>query len=185
MACISRTERSAEGDHFGWHPSTGPDVDERYGHVFVNNLLTADESYNKPLLNIWQRAMLCDKLTEPQVKELDYNVYVRKSTMQQSPLILWSPVKNEECLVLLDSPASLNKVNNQFEKNSSYFSDYNAQVFRSDKLGNYQLLQSFPGIKSAEPLPGKIKELLGLSENIEPFTPQTGFIGAYPPPGKD
>jgi hypothetical protein len=46
-ASIGRKERSAVGDHFGWHPSTGPDVDERDGHVFVNNLLTAGENYHR------------------------------------------------------------------------------------------------------------------------------------------
>ena len=37
-------------DHFGWHPRTDPGVDEREGHVFVGNLLVADESFHKPLL---------------------------------------------------------------------------------------------------------------------------------------
>ena len=49
-ACVSRSERSAVGDHFGWHPATGPGVDERDGHVFVNNLMTGDDGFNRPLL---------------------------------------------------------------------------------------------------------------------------------------
>ena len=44
-ACFGRDKRSAAGDHFGWHPSTGPDVDQRFGHVFVNNLLTGDAEF--------------------------------------------------------------------------------------------------------------------------------------------
>src|SRR5690606_8397938 len=39
---IDRTPRSAAADHFGWHPATGPDVDERVGHVIANNLLISD-----------------------------------------------------------------------------------------------------------------------------------------------
>ena len=53
-ASFERNERSAVGDHFGWHPRTGPDVDEREGHVFVGNLLVASESFRKPLLRFEQ-----------------------------------------------------------------------------------------------------------------------------------
>ncbi len=37
MAVVGRDARSAQGDHFGWHPSTGPDVDERINHIFVKS----------------------------------------------------------------------------------------------------------------------------------------------------
>jgi hypothetical protein len=47
---FERTERSATGDHFGWHPSTGPGVEQREGHIFLNNLLTATDAYREPLL---------------------------------------------------------------------------------------------------------------------------------------
>lgn len=40
-ARFTRTERSAQGDHFDWHPATGPGVHEREGHIFMNNLLVA------------------------------------------------------------------------------------------------------------------------------------------------
>ena len=43
-ASFERNERSAVGDHFGWHPAPGPDVDKRDGHVFVGNLLVAGET---------------------------------------------------------------------------------------------------------------------------------------------
>jgi hypothetical protein len=46
-ASFERNERSATGDHFGWHPATGPDVDQREGHVFVNNLLVASDAYRE------------------------------------------------------------------------------------------------------------------------------------------
>ncbi|MCB1120656.1 MAG: right-handed parallel beta-helix repeat-containing protein, partial [Verrucomicrobiae bacterium] len=38
-AAFERTPRSAVGDHFDWHPASGPDVDERHGHEFGNNLI--------------------------------------------------------------------------------------------------------------------------------------------------
>ncbi|MCJ7450030.1 MAG: right-handed parallel beta-helix repeat-containing protein [Bacteroidales bacterium] len=78
-ACVSRSERSAVGDRFGWHPATGPDVDKREGHIFVNNLMTGDAGFNRPLLFVWQRSILCEKLTKPQFKQIDYNVYVQSA----------------------------------------------------------------------------------------------------------
>ncbi|MFW6354516.1 MAG: right-handed parallel beta-helix repeat-containing protein, partial [Verrucomicrobiota bacterium] len=47
---LGRTMRSSEaGDHFGWHASAGPGVAERDGHLAVNNLFAADESFTAPL----------------------------------------------------------------------------------------------------------------------------------------
>ena len=60
-ASFERNERSAVGDHFGWHPATGPDVDEREGHVFVDNLLVASEASTRPLLRFEQPPALCGR----------------------------------------------------------------------------------------------------------------------------
>ena len=57
-------ERSAVGDHFGWHPAAGPDVDQRDGHVFVGNLLVADARFPKALLRADQVKLLQGKLTK-------------------------------------------------------------------------------------------------------------------------
>jgi parallel beta-helix repeat protein len=84
-ACVSRSERSAEGDHFGWHPATGPGVDERDGHVFVNNLMTGDDGFNRPLLFVWQRKILCDRLKDPQFALIDHNVYVHNPSGRTLP----------------------------------------------------------------------------------------------------
>jgi parallel beta-helix repeat protein len=96
MVCIARDTRSAQGDHFGWHPSTGPDVDERYGHVFVNNLLTGDATFNRPLLLVWQPAVLCEKLNETPMKQFDNNVFVKQNDSYKT-LAFWSPAKAENC----------------------------------------------------------------------------------------
>ncbi|HPR31426.1 MAG TPA: right-handed parallel beta-helix repeat-containing protein, partial [Prolixibacteraceae bacterium] len=61
IACIGRDQRSAQGDHFGWHPSTGPDVDERDGHIFVNNLLSGDNDFKRPLMFVWQPDVMCEQ----------------------------------------------------------------------------------------------------------------------------
>jgi len=170
-ACIARNERSAVGDHFGWHPSTGPDVNERIGHVFVNNLLTGDENFKRPLLYVWQPAALCGKVNDSQLKQLNNNVYVRGMGTSDNPLVWWSPVQNEKCRLSFNSLEGLQKLHPEFEGNSKYFSNYSGPLFRSSELGNYQLLPAFAGANSGTSLPAEISKLLGQSKK---------YIGAYP-----
>lgn len=170
-ACIGRNERSAAGDHFGWHPSTGPDVDKRDGHVFENNLLTGDENYNRPLLFVWQPAAICEKINNSQLKQIDYNMYVRASNVKE-PLILWSPANNPKCRAELESPEGINKLYPEFSTHSKYFSNYSGPLFKSKELGNYHLMQGFPGANEAAELPNEISKLLNQSK---------WFVGAYPP----
>jgi hypothetical protein len=174
IACIGRTERSAANDHFGWHASTGPDVNERDGHVFVNNLLTGDKNFRRPLLFVWQPAALCERLNKPQVKQLDYNVYVRRSDTSV-PLVFWSPAPDPNCQVAFESLEGLQKLHPEFSAHSRYFANYNGPLFKSPELGNYQLLQAFPGCTAATALPSETGELLGRGKKDAPF------IGAYPP----
>lgn len=171
-ACVSRSERSAVGDHFGWHPATGPDVDKREGHVFMNNLLTADNQMSRPLLFVWQRAMLCDKLTQPQFSQIDYNVYVKNNEGKALPMILWSPAQNDTCIVGYDDVSALNTKHPGFEAHSMIFKNY--LPFRSRELLNFKLLPSFPGSKNAAPLPADISTLLKRPKKSIPY------IGAYP-----
>jgi parallel beta-helix repeat protein len=172
-ASFERTERSAVGDHFGWHASTGPDVDQREGHVFVGNLLVADESYRKPLLRFEQPQALCGRLTRPQVKQLDGNVYVR-SGGGALPLVVWSPATGESCQVELASLEDLQTRQPGFEARGRYLSDYVGALFRSPELRHYELAGPLPGLPPAEPLPVEIRRLLGWKDG-EPRGP-----GAYP-----
>jgi hypothetical protein len=174
-ACIGRTARSAASDPFGWHPSTGPDVDERDGHIFVNNLLTGDKDFNRLLLYVWQPAPLCERVTNPQLKQLDYNVYVRGTNTTDNPIILWSPVKNDNCRLTLNSPEGLQNLHPEFSSHSHYFANYNGPLFKSAELGDYHLLKAFPGSTMATKLPADIKKLLGQSQK------DIRFIGAYTP----
>ncbi len=57
-ATIERNERSNVGDHFGWHITTGPDIDQRQGHCFVGNALAADATFMRPLLRLVQSPAL-------------------------------------------------------------------------------------------------------------------------------
>jgi len=158
---FERTARSAVGDHFGWHPSTGPDVEERDGHVFVNNLLTANEQLRRPLLEVRQPANLYDRLKEPQFRLLDYNVYVRSKNPDSQPVIAWSPVPAGNHSVQLKSPDGLHKLHPEFSAHSRNFANYDGPLFKSVELGNYELLKAFPGSDTASELSAEIRVLLG------------------------
>jgi hypothetical protein len=173
VASFERTERSAVGDHFGWHPSTGPDVDKRDGHVFVGNLLTADERFHKPLLRFEQTKVLCGKLTKPQVARLDDNVYVRRGGAGGRTLIVWSPAEGENCTAQFETPEALQKLHPEFEAHSQYFADYFGSVFKSPDLQNYELIRAFTQPVAA-PLPAEIQQALGWQKQ-DSLTP-----GAYP-----
>ena len=175
LISIERTERSAVGDHFGWHPSAGPDVGERQGHVFVNNLLVADETFAGPMLEFKQSAVLKDRLKDPEAKEIDGNVYVRRARPTVQTFIEWSPVQNENGLVATTTLEEFQKLDSRFEAKALSFPDYWGPLFQSTDLHNFKLLSSFPGSTSGVPLAPAIRELWKLKPN------QTVFPGAYAP----
>jgi len=170
---IGRDGRTAQGDHFDWHPSTGPAIDKRYGHDVKNNLLVANGEYDKPLLSVWQPVLLCGKVNSQQLNHLDNNVYVRSSA-KDSPLLLWSPMKNEECRGYLYHLADLQKLHPEFSEHSREFNNYHGPLFQSIKLNHLQLLPEFPAVKTAGSLPANIRRLLKQDEKA------TNYIGAYP-----
>jgi hypothetical protein len=99
-------------------------------------------------------------------------MYVRGSDSTANPLILWSPVNNDNCQLLLKSPEELQKLHPEFSAHSRYFPGYNGPLFKSSNVGNYQLLQAFPGSEAGTQLPSEVSNLLGQSKR---------FIGAYSP----
>ena len=169
-ASFERNERSATDDHFGWHPATGPDVDEREGHVFAGNLLAAGAGFNKPLLHFEQPQALCEKLTEPQVVQLDGNVYVRDSNIETGALLVWSPEPGADCVTEL---YDLERLRPQFEAHSRVLDLDITSVFKSPILDRYELILDMKAT-SAVSMPVGIRELLGwpARENLLP--------GAYP-----
>jgi parallel beta-helix repeat protein len=170
-ACIGRTERNAANDYFGWHASTGPDVNDRHGHVFVDNLLTGDKNFSRPLLFVWQPAKLCEQLDKPQLDRLDYNVYVRGADVTE-PLILWGPAADVNCQTAFNSPQQLQKLHPEFSAHSRYF---DGPLFKCPELSDYHLLKAFPASSTAAVLPDDIKALLRRPRKDKPF------IGAFPP----
>ena len=175
VAAFERNERSAVGDHFGWHASSGPDVTERHDHVFVNNLLVAEPSFKGPLLSFTQGTAVKDRLKEPHVKELDANVYVRRAGAAPAPLILWGPVQTEKNTVDIMTLGEIRQLQPAFEGKSQAFVDYRGSLFTAAEIERFELMKEFPAAGTAAPLPDSIREVLGWAKDAPPHT------GAYAP----
>ena len=174
VASFERTERSAVADHFGWHPSTGPGVDQREGHVFVGNLLVADENFHKPLLRFEQTKVLCGQLTRPMVTRLDGNVYVRGGDNREQSLLVWSPIEGENCVTEFKSLDGLRQLHPEFEAHSRYLDNYTGSLFKSPELKRFELSGDLVVAPSVSTLPAEIQRLLGWPD-------QTVLVpGAYP-----
>jgi parallel beta-helix repeat protein len=172
-ATIARDSRSAQGDHFGWHPSSGPDVHERVDHVFVNNIMFGDKNYTRPLFFVWQPEQMCNRLKDSPLKDFDYNQFVHKSTVPNIPIMYWTPVADEKCQLMVNDISDLQKFYPMFNKNS-FKADSKLTVFQGAELNNYQLLNSYSGAQKAQKLPANVSSLLNWTKNTVPY------IGAYP-----
>jgi parallel beta-helix repeat protein len=166
---FERNERSAKGDHFGWHPSTGPDVNEREGHVFQGNLLVADTSINEALLQFIQPVALCSTLTRPMVTSVDGNAYIRAAS--NAPLIAWSPSANKDCLANFATLDEFRKATG-LEQQGVSLPNYEGAIFRSVELRRFDLAQRPQGIHEI-PVAPEAAKVLG-------WTATTGLPGAYP-----
>ncbi|MGW8314357.1 MAG: right-handed parallel beta-helix repeat-containing protein [Bacteroidales bacterium] len=174
MLCIARDERSAEGDHFGWHPSTGPGVDERYGHELVNNLLVATQDYNRPLLMVWQPGSLCERLQEHPFRELDHNVYVHAGAGDSEPMILWSPAGGYDCQVELSGPGEVHDLHPALSEHSLLLTGREEKLFPGSSAGNFCTSSGFSGHTAATPLPENIRALIDGNKKERPY------VGACP-----
>jgi parallel beta-helix repeat protein len=176
-ASFERTQRSATGDHFGWHPSTGPDVDQREGHIFAKNLIVATEAYRGPLARFEQPAALCGKLPRPMVKATGGNVYVRatapSATSPAPVLITWSPSAAEGCVSRVASLDDFRKLAPSFETGGRLFDATLRSIFKGPDVGHYELRQPLPEAEGPA-MPADIRKLLGWGEE------QARTVGAYP-----
>ena len=174
MAAFGRNTRSAEGDHFGWHPSTGPDVDERFGHEFANNLFSSSPDYARPYIFVWQHPDLCRQLERPQLDVLDYNQFIRSSKWMDKDLILYAPAENEKCLAGYRTPESFHKQIRKYSAHDKLYTAEQTPVFRGFELGNFQLLENYPGRNLGCAIPEAVKLLLGTGDEAG------NHVGAYP-----
>lgn len=179
-ATFDRSNRGADADHFGWHPQSGPAVNERHGHAFGNNLIVADDDFNSSLLNVHQDPILGGKLTDPMFEYADNNVYVRGRVgsppgNHESPIISWAPVTGDDCNRQFDTLAAFQSLVPGFESNSVSMDEYDGPLFQSKQLGNYGLAKGFADQSKTAPLPGFVAEVLSDVYN------SAGFPGAFPP----
>jgi len=169
-ARFERNTRSAVGDHFGWHPSTGPEVDEREGHVFSGNLLLADAGFNKALFRAEQVPELKARLTKPALAAMDHNVYVRPAASTGPALIAWSPAIGDSNQYQLAAPAELHAKLPAFEAHSQWLAGAPEAVLQNPVLKRYAPTLAL-SVKS--PLPAEIATLLAWPQQ-DGYTP-----GAY------
>lgn len=170
-ASFERTERTATNDHFGWHPSTGPAIDQREGHVFVGNLLVGDASFRGPLLRFEQTKPLCGKLTRPQAARIDGNVYIRAAGASAPTLIEWSPAAGPNCTATYPTLADFQKAHPAFALHDVYWPEVYGAVFRSTELSGLEPLHAYAS--NAE-VPEQVRALAGWPANV-PLA-----AGAYP-----
>src|SRR5262249_48706064 len=138
------------------------------------NLFVAGEAYRKPLLRFEQARALCERLRNPQVKELDGNAYVRSSAGAPSPLLTWSPAASETCLQDYDSLEAFRKAVPAFEARGRQVDAPPASVLKGPDLQRYGLARALPGGSPASLVPPDVRKLLGWSET------DAKTVGAYP-----
>lgn len=172
-ATFRRNNRRA-GDHFGWHAATGPDVDKRDGHVFVNNLLVADSRFTEPLLRSVQSPDLCGKLNRPLIKKLDGNFYIRSGDAAAEPLFVWGPVEGENCTTEFTTLAGLQKIDSEYEVHGRFLNSNINSIFKSPELDHYELLRPLQEPTRIVPLPDDVQRLLNSTK------PEMPMPGAYP-----
>ncbi|MBN2069539.1 MAG: right-handed parallel beta-helix repeat-containing protein [Opitutales bacterium] len=172
---VSRNERTSEGDVFGWHAQTGPDIPERGDHIIANNLLVASAEYTQALVQVLQAQVLHGSVNTPQVAAMGHNVYI--DNRESKPLIKWSPyVGIDE-----DSDSIAFTSLNEFQDNVVEMGQHSLQlkadtkqVFKSIPLHNFELNKTFILSYKPKALPEEIHKLL-------PWMNDKGSIpGAFP-----
>jgi hypothetical protein len=139
----------------------------------VNNLLAADENLHRPLMWVWQPDSMCERTPNSMVKQIEHNVFVRALANETAPLVWWSPVKNKECQIGVESLDGLKKLFPELFAHNQDFIGKNISLFKSSVLSNFHLIKEFPADTKAQPLPDEIVKLLGVNKN-------NSFVGAYP-----
>lgn len=174
---FARDTRSAQGDHFDWHPATGPGVNEREGHIFLSNLMVASRADVGPLLRSDQPAVLCSQLTRPALAAMDGNVYVRPGTpypARSTPVISWVDTQAANCTAAFPSLAAFHQGTPGFEAQGRQVEGDTRDVFTAPDIRRFQLRRSLP-VSREVVMPESVRMLLGWSSEDAART-----VGAYP-----
>ncbi len=168
---ISRDARGDNADVFGWHVTLGPGVDQRDGHIFINNLLYMSSEHDSPLIQIGQPPFMCERLNKPQLKVMDNNIYVRGNgeSTHNAALIRWSPYQGEDCRKQIFALTELNELHPEFESKSRFFEKYDGPLFKDIENKDFTLMRGFPGLEVATNTPQHIATAMGLEKVKRPF----------------
>src|SRR5690606_34005509 len=150
-AMFDRNERSATADHFAWHPATGPDVDEREGHVFERNLLVGGDGFTRPLLHFDQPAAMCGTLTRPMASRVDGNRYRRWPG--DEPLLTCGPVRCRDCVATDDIFYAFRRAAG-VQPNGVALLLWQGTVFRSVDLRHFDLARPLDAVRPG-PVPAE------------------------------
>jgi len=173
-AIIGRNERTPANDGtFGWHSSTGSDVDKRTNHIFSNNLMYDDENHQRPLLFVWQPDTFYLRNYNPQFEKLENNVFVRSSFSNTAPTIYWTQAMSNENHMSFMKPDSLHNIYTEFKESNRFY--FGITVFKSLELKKYQTFKGFKYNKVGGILPTDVMQLMNIPKN------NNTFVGAYPP----
>jgi len=134
-ATFRRDERSATADHFAWHPATGPDVAEREGHVFEDNLLLADADYRRPLLIVGQAPALNQRLATQPLGTSGRNLYIRPAGTA-APLVVWNHDDGDAARFTFATLDALRAKHAAAESGSLQFGGTPGDFVRSPELKN-------------------------------------------------
>jgi parallel beta-helix repeat protein len=172
---FERNDRTAKGDVFDWHSTTGPAIDQREGHIFVHNVIAVSDTYPDPPLDFTQWSpSLCGKLVHPQATQVDGNVYIRPAFGSSVPLIVFAPTEDKGCATQLASLDDFRKLRPEFEKNGVEIGRSPRSVLKGPDAGRFELLHALPNAPAINFMPLEVRSLLGWSE-ADAKTP-----GAYP-----
>jgi len=171
-ATIARDRRGEGTDHFGWHITTGPAVDQRVTHEFVNNLMVGDEQFDRPLLYVWQLPDMCEEFVLPSLSRLDNNVYV-KLNHNEAPVIWYGQKLEGACVSSFSTSAELHRAEREFGSHSQSLINYKGPLFKSMRLRNLELAESMKGFVPADHIPVQVEKVL---KNYQ----SDAYTGAYP-----
>lgn len=162
-----RRDRRGDGeDHFGWHILTGPAVDARDNHTFINNLMVKTLEGDGPMVDVGQPADMCDRLTSPALRAMDNNVYVKQLEGDESPILLWAPATDaENCQRAYMQPSEFTSVFHYFEAGSMLFENYQGPLL----IKNEAVSSDFEGHQAATAIPEKVKAATGWTDTETPF----------------
>lgn len=175
VATFGRNARTPANDGtFGWHSSTGPDVEQREGHAFVNNILEADSSFHRPLLFVWQPDSLCARLPNSMLQQCDANSFVRSASNATDPLVWWSPFANAGCQGRLYTLDPLKAIGSMSFTGNRSSNDAAGLAKPVPNAGQYHTVGQDQGTDAGAPIPARIRILMGIDQDIR-------FRGAVTP----